>query len=101
MKTAEEIVAYIETELADAYDQHGQAQGVDAQAALYQLIRAGVLQNLLDGIRGAGDGTSRPGHLEMMLMEGKAPEGEYRKKKVFYVERCLNCTKRAILTKKN
>jgi hypothetical protein len=51
MKTAEEIIAYLEAELAEAYELHDQAKGKDAQEALCQLIRATVILHLLEEIK--------------------------------------------------
>ena len=50
MKTAEEIIAFLESELAEAYELHEQARGKDAQEALAQIIRASVLTHLLEEI---------------------------------------------------
>ena len=49
MKTAEEIVAYLELELADAYEQHDLSRG---QERLIHLIRATTILNLLEAING-------------------------------------------------
>ena len=49
MKTAEEIVAYLELELADAYEQHDLSRG---QERLIHLIRATTILNLLEAIKG-------------------------------------------------
>lgn len=51
MKTAQEIIAYLELELADAYEQHDLAKGVDKHQALAQLIKATTIQHLLDVIK--------------------------------------------------
>lgn len=51
MKTAEEIIAHLEAELADAYEMHDQAKGKDAQVALYHMIRATVILHLLEEIK--------------------------------------------------
>jgi hypothetical protein len=51
MKTAEEIVALLESELAEAYELHEQARGKDAQEALHQIIRASVITHLLEEIK--------------------------------------------------
>lgn len=51
MKTAEEIIALLESELAEAYELHEQARGKDAQEALAQIIRASVLTHLLEEIK--------------------------------------------------
>lgn len=50
MKTAEEIIALLESELAEAYEMHDEAKGKDAQAALYQIIRATTILHLLEEI---------------------------------------------------
>ena len=49
MQTAEEIVAYLEAELAEAYEMHDQAQ--DKQERLYHLIKANTIQRILDEIK--------------------------------------------------
>lgn len=51
MKTADQIIAYIELELADAYDQYDEYKTVDPQQALFHRIRIGVLLNLLEAIK--------------------------------------------------
>ena len=51
MKTAEEIIAYIEAELAEAYELHEAAQSKDAQEALYQIIRATTITHILEEIK--------------------------------------------------
>ena len=50
MKTAEEIMTLLQDELAEAYELHDEAQGKDAQAALYQIIRATVITHILEEI---------------------------------------------------
>ena len=47
MKTAEEIIAYLEAELAEAHEMHDQAKGKDVQEAMYHLIRAITITHLL------------------------------------------------------
>ena len=47
---AQEIIALLESELAEAYEMHGEAKGQDAQAALYHLIRATTILHLLEEI---------------------------------------------------
>ena len=51
MKTAEEIITYLEAELAEAYELHEQARGKDAQEALLQIIRATTITHLLEEIK--------------------------------------------------
>ena len=51
MKTAEEIITLLEAELAEAYELHDEAKGKDAQAALYQIIRATTILHLLEEIK--------------------------------------------------
>jgi hypothetical protein len=48
MQTVEEVIVYLELELADAYEQHDLAQGQDR---LYHLIRATVILDLLEAIK--------------------------------------------------
>ena len=40
MKTAEEIILYLELELAEAYEMHDAAKGKDAAQALAYLLKA-------------------------------------------------------------
>ena len=49
--TTQEIIAYLEMELADAYQQHDEAKGIDPQARLVHLIRATTILNILEAIR--------------------------------------------------
>lgn len=51
MKTAEEIIAYLEMELAEAYEMHDQANGKDAARAFAYLLKATTLEHLLDEIK--------------------------------------------------
>lgn len=53
MKTAEQIIAYLEAELAEAYEMHDQSKGKDAQKALFYLMKATTIEHLLDEIRTA------------------------------------------------
>ena len=92
MKTAEEIMIYMERELIEANEKHEQFKGQDAQQAYIHLIRAATIQNLLEGIKAdeipAEEETPRfvIGHLEQKLMNGEITEEEYTKKKTLYVE---------------
>lgn len=51
MKTAEEIIAYLEMELADAHFMHDEMKKADPQRALAYLIKATTIQNLLEAIK--------------------------------------------------
>ncbi len=51
MKTAEEIVAYLEAELAEATEMHEQAKGNNAQEALFYLIKKNTITHLLEEIK--------------------------------------------------
>jgi hypothetical protein len=51
LKTSEEIVAYMEAELAEAYELHDQAKGKNAQEALIYLLKATTILHLLDEIK--------------------------------------------------
>ncbi len=53
MKTAEEIVEYLESELAEAYELHDQTRGKDAQAALHHLIKATTIMHIMEEIKNA------------------------------------------------
>lgn len=51
MKSIPEIIAHLETELADAYDQHEHAKQHDRQAALLHLIKAATIKGILEEIK--------------------------------------------------
>ncbi len=51
MKTAEEIIVYLEMELAEAYEMHDQAKGKDAAQAFAFLMKATTIEHLLDEIK--------------------------------------------------
>ena len=51
MKTAEQIIKYLEMELAEAYEMHDQAKGKDAAAALSHLLKATTITHLLEEIK--------------------------------------------------
>ena len=50
MKSAEEIIKYLEMELAEAYELHDRAKGRDAAKAFAYLLKATTIQHLLDEI---------------------------------------------------
>lgn len=52
MKTVEEIIAYLEGELAEAYELHEQARGKDAARAFAFLMKATTIEHLLEEIKG-------------------------------------------------
>lgn len=49
MKTVEEIIAYMESELAQAHEDHDQAQ--DKQERTFHLIKASTIVYLLEEIK--------------------------------------------------
>lgn len=51
MKSAEEIIALLEIELAEAYEMHDEAKGKDAAQAFAFLIKASTIEQLLDEIK--------------------------------------------------
>jgi hypothetical protein len=51
MKTAEEIIAYMEAELAEAYEMHDAAKGKDAAQALAYMLKATTILQLLEEIK--------------------------------------------------
>lgn len=51
MKTAEEIIAYLEAELAEATAMHKQAKGNNAQEALFYLVKVNTITHLLEEIK--------------------------------------------------
>ena len=55
MKTAEEIIAYLEAELAEASEMYKNAKGNNAQEALFYQIKANTNMGLLEEIE-KGDG---------------------------------------------
>lgn len=50
MKTAEEIIAYLEAELVEAYEMHDAAKGKDAAQAFAHLLKATTIHHLLEEI---------------------------------------------------
>lgn len=51
MKTAGEIIDYLETELAEAYEMHDKSKGKDAAQAFAFLLKATTIEQLLDEIK--------------------------------------------------
>lgn len=51
MKTAEEIIGYLEIELAEAYEMHDQAKGKDTAQAFAFLVKATAIEQMLDEIK--------------------------------------------------
>ena len=51
MKTAEEIIAYIEAEIAESHELHDQAKGKDAAQAFAYILKAATLTHLLEEIK--------------------------------------------------
>lgn len=51
MKTAAEIIAYLDAELAESYELHDQAKGKDAQEALFYMLRATIITHILEEIK--------------------------------------------------
>ena len=56
MNTTEEIIEYLMAALAEASDLHYQAVGEDAQAALFYIVKATIIQEMLEDIVGAPAG---------------------------------------------
>ena len=50
MKTVGEIIAFLEMELAEAYEMHDAARGKDAAQAFAFLVKATTIEQLLDEI---------------------------------------------------
>jgi hypothetical protein len=59
MKTAEEIVAYLEAELAEASEMQKKAKGNNAQEAVFYLIKANTITGLLEEIKGGHNRCSK------------------------------------------
>jgi hypothetical protein len=51
MQTVEEVILYLQLELADAYEQYDEAKGKDSQLAMHHMVRAIVILDLLEAIR--------------------------------------------------
>ena len=51
MKTAEEIIAYLEAELAEAYELHDQAKDKDSARSFAYLLKATTITHLLEEIK--------------------------------------------------
>ena len=51
MKTSEEIIAYLEMELSEAYEMHDKAKGKDTAQAFAFLVKATTIEHLLDAIK--------------------------------------------------
>ena len=51
MKTVEEIISYLEMELAEAYELHDQAKWTDRQEALFYFQKAMFITHLLEEIK--------------------------------------------------
>lgn len=51
MKTAEEIILYLELELAEAYEMHDETKGKDTAKAFAFLVKATTIEQLLDAIK--------------------------------------------------
>ena len=56
MHTTEEIIEDLMAALAEASDLHYQAVGEDAQAALFYIVKATIIQEMLEDIVGAPTG---------------------------------------------
>ena len=51
MKTAGEIIDLLALELAEAYELHDAAKGKDAQEAMFYMIKATIITQLLEEIK--------------------------------------------------
>lgn len=51
MKTAQEIIAYLEAELEEAIELHDAAKGKDAAQAFATMLKAHIVSELLDEIK--------------------------------------------------
>lgn len=51
MKTAGQIITYLEMELTDAYEMHEENRGKDKEQALIHLVRATTILQLLEAIK--------------------------------------------------
>lgn len=51
LKTTEEIIAYLEAEMAEAYELYDLHKGKQTTEAFAQRIKANTIEQLLDGIK--------------------------------------------------
>lgn len=51
MKSIEEVIAHLETELAEAQEMYDHSKRHDKQAALLHLIKAATIKGILEEIR--------------------------------------------------
>ena len=51
MKTAEEIVSYLELELEEAYEIYDQTKGKESAKAFAFMLKATMIEELLDNIK--------------------------------------------------
>ena len=51
MQTVEEVIVFLELELAEAYEQYDTIKGKDVRAAQYQMTKIGVILDLLEAIK--------------------------------------------------
>lgn len=51
MKTVEEIISYLEAELAEAFERHDETKGNDKQQAMYHLLKSMFIAQLLEEIK--------------------------------------------------
>ena len=51
MKTAQEIITYLEAQLDEAINLHDEAKGKDANQAFANMVKAYVISELLDEIK--------------------------------------------------
>ena len=51
MKTVEEIIAFLEIELAEAYELHDITKGKDAAQSFAYILKATTIEQLLDEIK--------------------------------------------------
>lgn len=51
MKTAAEIIAFLELELVEAYHMYDLSKGKDAQKAMFYLVKATTITHILEEIK--------------------------------------------------
>jgi hypothetical protein len=52
MKTVEEIIKYLELELAVAHELYDEAKGLDPRKAMIHMVRVSTITHLLESIKG-------------------------------------------------
>jgi hypothetical protein len=52
LKTVEEVIKYLELELAVAHELYDEVKGLDPRKAMIHMVRVSTITNLLEAIKG-------------------------------------------------